>query len=197
MLVPRMIRRLRALLPVLLILCVPLVLSGWTVVAMGAQTQSAQAASKLPGDPTKGQQLFTSGTCSSCHGANLEGGIGPALNPIDHLGNEKNPLDPTYLVNTITHGLSGVGGFSASMPPKGGDSSLTPADINDLAAFIIQSNQSGIVTLSPVDLARSNVFWVTTTLFILVLITYLLSRYNMRWIARRAQVRRQRTRRHP
>lgn len=191
-----MTRRLRALFPVLLILCVPLMLSGWTIVAVGAQTQSAQA-SNLPGDPTKGQQLFTSGTCSSCHGANLEGGIGPALNPIAHLGNTHDPLDPTYLENTITNGLSGAGGFSASMPPKGGDNSLTQQDIADLAAFIIQSNQSGTVTLSPVDLARSNVFWVTATLFILILITYLLSKYNMRWIARRAEVRRQRTRRHP
>lgn len=191
-----MIRRLRALFPVLLVLCVPLVLSGWTMVAVGAQTQSAQAAS-LPGDPTKGQQLFTSGTCSSCHGANLEGGIGPALNPIGHLGNTKDPLDPTYLEDTITNGLSGAGGFSAAMPPKGGDNSLTQTDIADLAAFIIQQNQSGTVTLSPVDLARSNVFWVTTTLFVLILITYLLSKYNMRWIARRAEVRRQRTRRQP
>ncbi|MBO0702365.1 MAG: cytochrome c [Candidatus Dormibacteraeota bacterium] len=192
-----MTRRLRALFPVLLILCAPLVLSGWTMVAVGAQTQSAQAAGHLPGDPTKGQQLFSSGTCSSCHGANLEGGIGPALNPITHLGNTHNPLDPAYLESTITNGLSGAGGYSASMPPKGGDNSLTQQDIADLAAFIIQSNQSGQVTLSPVDLARSNVFWVTTTLFLLILLTFLLSRYNMRWIARRAEVRRQRSRRQP
>ncbi len=192
-----MIRRLRALFPVLLVLCVPLVLGGWTVAAVGAQTQSARAAGTLPGDPAKGQQVFTSSTCSSCHGANLEGGVGPALNPIEHLGNTKNPLDPTYLENTITNGLSGVGGFSAAMPPKGGDSSLSPTDIADLAAFIIQQNESGTVTLSPTDLARSDVFWVSTTLFVLVLITYLLSKYNMRWIARRAEVRRQRTRRQP
>lgn len=192
-----MIRRLRSLFPVLLILCVPLVLAGWTTVAVGAQTQSAQAAAKLPGDPTKGQQLFTSGTCTSCHGANLEGGIGPALNPIDHLGNTKNPLDPTYLQDTITNGLSGAGSYATAMPPKGGDSSLTEQDIADIAAFIIQQNQTGTVTLSPTDLARSDVFWVTTTLFVLVLITYILSKYNMRWIARRAEVRRQRTRRQP
>jgi len=192
-----MIRRLRSLVPVLFILCVPLLLGGWTIVAVGAQTQSAQAAGPLPGNPTTGQQLFTSGTCVSCHGANLEGGIGPALNPISHLGNTGNPLDPTYLVNTITNGLSGVGGYAASMPAKGGDTSLTSQDINDLAAFIIQQNQTGTVTLSPVDLARSDVFWVTTTLFVLILITYLLSKYNMRWIARRAEVRRQRNRRQP
>lgn len=192
-----MMRRLRALFPVLLILSVPLVLGGWTVVAVGAQTQSAHAAGVLPGDPAKGQQVFTSSTCSSCHGANLEGGIGPALNPIVHLGNTKNPLDPTYLQNTITNGLSGVGGFAAAMPPKGGDSALSSTDIANLAAFIIQQNESGTVTLSPTDLARSDVFWVSTTLFVLVLVTYVLSKYNMRWIARRAEVRRQRTRRQP
>jgi mono/diheme cytochrome c family protein len=197
MLVRRMTRRLRSLFPVLLILCMPLVLGGWTVVAVGAQTQSAQAAGSLPGDPAKGQQLFTSSTCTSCHGANLEGGIGPALNPITHLGNTKNPLDPTYLENSITNGLSGAGGFAASMPAKGGDASLSSQDIADIAAFIIQQNQTGTVTLSPTDLARSDVFWVSTTLFVLVLVTYVLSKYNMRWIARRAEVRRQRNRRQP
>ncbi|MGH7910675.1 MAG: c-type cytochrome [Candidatus Dormibacteraceae bacterium] len=191
-----MVHRVRALLPVLLMLCVPLVLGGWTLVAVGTQTQSASAAAKLPGDPTKGQQLFGQ-TCATCHGANLEGGIGPALNPIEHLGNTKNPLDPTYLTDTITNGLSGVGGFSAQMPAKGGNDSLTSQDIDDLAAFIIQQNSSkGPVTLDPVTLARSDVFWVTITLFALVLVTYLLSKYNMRWIARRAEVRRQQNRRH-
>lgn len=194
MLNPPMKRRLRSLLPVLLMLCTPLLLGGWTIVAVGAQTQSAQAAS-LPGNPTKGQQIFMSATCTTCHGANLEGGIGPALNPITHLGNTANPLDPTYIEHTITNGLSGVGGYSAAMPPKGGDPSLTTQDIADLAAFIISQNQSGTVTLSPTDLARSDVFWVTTTLFLLILITYLLSKYNMRWIARRAELRRQRSQR--
>lgn len=202
MLVPPMTRRLRALFPVLLILCAPLMLGGWTIVALGAQTQSAQAAATAkkppmpPGaSPTQGQQLFTSGTCTTCHGANMEGGVGPALNPIVNLGNTKTPLDYTYLENTITNGLTGAGSFSTAMPPKGGDNSLSTTDIADIAAYIIQTNESGVVTLSPADLARSNVFWVTTTLFILILITYVLSRYNMRWIARRAEVRRQRTRR--
>jgi mono/diheme cytochrome c family protein len=177
------------------------VLGGWTMVAVGAQTQSAQAAAtKVPlppgSDPSAGQQVFTSSTCSTCHGANLEGGVGPALNPIEHLGNTKNPLDYTYLETTITNGLSGVGSYSASMPPKGGGT-LSSQDIANIAAFIIQQNTSGTVTLSPVDLARSDVFWVTATLFILIVVTYILSRYNMRWIARRAEVRRQRIRRQP
>jgi hypothetical protein len=46
-------------------------------------------------------------------------------------------------------------------------------------------------TLSPTDLARSNVFWVTVGIGAMMVITYLLARYNMRWIARRAAARRE------
>ena len=189
-----MVQRFRRFLPVLVVVCVPLVLGLWTYIAVGANTQQAQAAAKLPGDPTKGQQLFQQ-TCATCHGANLEGGVGPKLNPIENLGNTKNPLDATYLETTIEHGLSGKGSYSAAMPPKGGNSSLNSTDIADLAAYIIQENQSGQSSIDPVTLARSNVFWVATSLFLLVLVTWLLSRYNMRWIARRAEVRRRNGRR--
>src|SRR5205823_3887550 len=85
-----------------------LLVVGWTLAAVFAESASP-APSGLPGDPTKGSQLYGQ-NCSSCHGSNLEGGIGPKLNPIENLGNTKNPRDPTYLVKTITDGLEGVGG---------------------------------------------------------------------------------------
>ena len=77
----------------------------------------------LPGDPTKGGQVFGQ-NCASCHGSNLEGGIGPKLNPIQRLGNTPNPLDPNYLINTITNGLNGVGSGSPATTPCAGKASV-------------------------------------------------------------------------
>ncbi|MFZ0217888.1 MAG: cytochrome c [Candidatus Dormiibacterota bacterium] len=190
-----MVQRFRRLLPTLITVCVPLVLGVWTYTAFGVSTQSAQAAAALPGNPTNGQQLYSQ-TCATCHGANLEGGIGPQLNPITNLGDTKTPLSATYIEDTVIHGKSGVGGYG-TMPVKGGNNSLTTSDVADIAAFIIQQNQSGQTSIDPVTLARSNVFWVSTALFLLVVVTWLLSRYNMRWVARRAEVRRQNGGRRP
>jgi cytochrome c551 len=203
-----MLRRVRRSLPIALAALVPAILAGWTLTAVFAQTPSPAASpsaagspgaspsgsQKVQGDPKQGQQLYSSAGCTSCHGANLEGGIGPKLNPIEKLPDTQNPLAPAYLVDTITKGKKGVGGFSTAMPPKGGDSALTTAEINDIAAYIIQANEQGPQGLDPVTLARSNVFWVTASVFLLVVLTWLLARYNMRWIARRAEARRERER---
>jgi mono/diheme cytochrome c family protein len=172
-------------------LVAPLLVAGWTLTAVFAQSPSPAASAA--GDPTHGSQLYSQ-TCTACHGANLEGGVGPKLNPIQNLGNTKDPLSPQYLEGVITHGLQGVGGYSTAMPAKGGNTSLTQKDIADIAAYIIQTNKQGPAGLDPVQLARSNVFWVTVSVALLVLVTWLLARYNMRWIARRAAATRERDR---
>jgi cytochrome c551 len=198
-----MVRRLRWSLPVAIAVVLPLLFGGWTLAAVFAAdsspSPSASAASSASGasgaggntqlgDATKGQSLFGQ-NCTSCHGSNLEGGIGPKLNPIEKLPGVKNPLDPTYLVTTITDGRAGSGQFAGSQMPEFG-SKLSDQDIKDLAAYIVQTNsQKGPTALSAVDLARSNVFWVTAIIALLVLVTWLLARYNMRWIARRADER--------
>lgn len=146
----------------------------------------------LPGDPTKGQQVYNQ-NCTSCHGANLEGSsIGPRLNPIAKLKGVANPLDPTYLIDTITNGRPGQpDGFSGMMPAWGGK--LSDQDIKDVTSYVIQQNSAGTSgALTAVDLARSNVFWVTVGVGVMVLLTYLLAAYNMRWIARRYGARRTR-----
>ncbi|MEP7105382.1 MAG: cytochrome c, partial [Chloroflexota bacterium] len=94
-----------------------------------------------------------------------------------------------YLITTITQGKAPSDGFGA-MPAKGGSTSLTDQDVKDIAAYIIQANLSGKTPLSPSELARSNVFWVTVGIGGMCLLTYLLAQYNMRWIARRAAARR-------
>jgi len=118
----------------------------------------------------------------------LEGGIGPALNPIEKLPGVTNPLDPTYLIGIITNGRTDNGRV---MPAKGGNPSLTEQDVKDLAAYIIQQNRNpGGGALSPGELAKRTILWVSIGIIAMVFITYLLSSYNMRWIARRNAARR-------
>jgi mono/diheme cytochrome c family protein len=152
-------------------------LAGAVLAPMNGAAASAPA---LPGDPAKGRELFLR-FGASCHGVNLEGVVAPRLNPIQKLGNTKDPLDPNYLINVISNGLPG------GMPAWKGR--LSEQDIKDIAAFIIQQNrtQTGPTTLSAVDLARSNVLWVTIAAASISGLAWLLARYNMRWIARRAR----------
>lgn len=164
----------------------------------GTAGAGAAGAGALPGDPAKGQQLYNSAGCTACHGASLSGGVGPKLNPMTQLGNAPkadqaafkavNPDLVAYIIQTITNGRGPSDGFTA-MPAKGGTNSLSDQDIKDLAAYIISLNQSGKTTLGPEELARSNVFWVTVGIIAMLLFTYLLARYNMRWIGRRAAAR--------
>jgi hypothetical protein len=44
--------------------------------------------------------------------------------------------------------------------------------------------------LSPGELAKRTILWVTIGIIAMVFITYLLAQYNMRWVARRAAARR-------
>jgi mono/diheme cytochrome c family protein len=181
-------------LPAAVAVLVPAILAGWTLTAVSAEqagspSPSASGSAPLPGDANAGAQVYSSKGCTSCHGASLEGGIGAKLNPIQKLPGVSNPLDPNYLRTTIRNGRSGDPGFSTQMPPFGPDQ-LSDTDLNNVAAFIIAQNQAGSAGLGPVELARSNVFYVSIAVLLMTLITWLLARYNMRWIARRAEARR-------
>src|SRR5438093_13067083 len=153
---------------------------------------AATGSTALPGDPSKGATLYAQ-NCATCHGASLEGGIGPALNPIEKLPGVSNPLDPGFLIGIITNGRKPQPGDpkQTAMPAKGGNAGLTDQDVKDLAAYIIQQNHNpGGGALSPGELAKRPILWVSIGIIALVFITYLLSSYNMRWIARRAAARR-------
>jgi len=179
-------------LPAVIGVLVPAILTGWTLTAVSAETTSPSPspnASQVAGDANNGAQVFSAQGCTACHGASLEGGVGAKLNPIQHFPGVPNPLDPNYLKTTIRNGRSGDPGFSAQMPAFAPDK-LSDKDLEDVVAFIISQNQSGSAGLGPVELARSNVFWVSVSIFLLVMVTWLLARYNMRWIARRAAARR-------
>ena len=153
---------------------------------------AATGATALPGDPSKGESLYGT-NCATCHGASLEGGIGPVLNPIEKLPGVSNPLDPAFLINIITNGRQPQPGDpkQVPMPKKGGNDNLTDQDVKDLASYIIQANRTpGGGALSPGELAKRTILWVSIGIIAMVFITYLLSSYNMRWIARRAAARR-------
>ena len=153
---------------------------------------TASGATALPGDPTKGATLYAQ-NCATCHGASLEGGIGAVLNPIDKLPGVPNTLDPNFLIEIITNGRQPQPGDpkQAIMPAKGGNNKLTDQDVKDLAAYIIQQNRTpGGGALSPGELAKRTILWVSIAIIAMGFITYLLATYNMRWIARRSAARR-------
>lgn len=175
-----------------------LVLTAITTIAQSSPSPAppgsgsqASGSTALPGDPTKGQQLYAQ-DCATCHGAGLEGGIGATLNPIEKLPGVSNSLDPSFLIDIITNGRTPQPGDPKQqpMPAKGGNTSLSEQDVKDLAAFIIQSNKTGEPPLSPGELAKRTILWVSIGIIGMVFITFLLSSYNMRWIARRAAARR-------
>jgi mono/diheme cytochrome c family protein len=166
-----------------------LVLTGMSSLADSSPTPSASAA--LPGDPNSGATLYGQ-NCSTCHGANLEGGIGASLNPIDKLPGVPDSLDPTFLIGIITNGRQPQPGDpkQIAMPVKGGNNQLSDQNIKDLASYIIVQNRSGSPPLSPGELAKRTILWVSIGIIAMIFVTFLLAQYNMRWIARRAAARR-------
>jgi mono/diheme cytochrome c family protein len=179
---------------ILVALAVP-ALIGLTAITTLADSSPSPSGSPtqapLPGDPNRGAILYGQ-NCASCHGSNLEGSIGPSLNPIYKLPGVADPLDATWLIDIITNGRIHQTGDPGNkdMPAKGGNTKLTDQDIKDLASYIIQENRTGSPPLPPGELAKRTILWVSLSLLAMIFITFLLSQYNMRWIARRAAARR-------
>lgn len=173
-----------------------LILTGMSTLADSSPSPSAATGSRtgggaLPGDPTAGATVYAE-NCATCHGANLEGGIGATLNPIDKLPGVANPLDPNFLINIISNGRTPQPGDPKQQPMPEWKDKLSPTDIRNVAAYIIQQNQigAGNAPLSPGELAKRTILWVTIAIIAMLFLTFLLAQYNMRWIARRAAARR-------
>src|SRR6266542_3289523 len=117
---------------------------------------------------------------------------GGAATGAQALPGEPTSLDPAFLIDIITNGRKPQSGDprSTAMPAKGGNTSLTDQDVKDLAAYIIVQNRSGSPPLSPGELAKRTILWVSIGIIAMIFVTYLLATYNMRWIARRAAARR-------
>ena len=112
-----------------------LILTALSTLADTSPSPGASPSVALPGDPAKGATLYAQ-NCTSCHGGSLEGGVGPALNPIERLPGVSNVLDPQFLIDVIANGRTPQAGDprQTAMPPKGGNAKLTGQDVNDLAA---------------------------------------------------------------
>ncbi len=175
----------------LVALAVPAIVGLTAITTLADSSPSPSGGPALPGDPAKGATLYAQ-NCATCHGASLEGGIGAKLSPIEKLPGVPNSLDPTFLIQIITNGRQPQPGDpkQVAMPAKGGNDKLADQDIKDLAAFIISSQNTGSLPLSPNELAKRTILWVSIGLIAMIFITYLLAQYNMRWIARRAAARR-------
>src|SRR4051812_2198568 len=104
----------------------------------GASGSAATGTTALPGDPTKGESLYGQ-NCASCHGSSLEGGIGPALNPIEKLPgiSDAQKLSPAFLIDIISNGRKAQPGDPKQVDMPEWKSKLAEQDIKDLAAFII------------------------------------------------------------
>ena len=174
----------------LLVLAVPALLTLTTISTLADSSPSPSGSPVLPGDPAKGEALYTQSQCGTCHGAALTGGVGPALNPIEKLAGVPSSLDANFLIEIITNGRKHQPGDprQTDMPAKGGVN-LGDQDIKDLAAFIIDSNLKGEPPLPAGELAKRTIIWASIAIIAMTFITYLLSQYNMRWIARRAAAR--------
>ncbi len=173
----------------LVAIAVPAILA---LTAISTLADASPGRTALPGDPTRGATLYLQ-NCTSCHGVNLEGGIGAVLNPIDKMPGVADALDPTFLIDIITNGRKHQPGDprQTDMPLLGGNPNLAAQDVKDMAAYIIQQNQlgAGNAPLAPNELAKRTMTWVGIGIIGLLFITYLLAQYNMRWIARRAAAR--------
>jgi cytochrome c551 len=95
----------------------------WTLVAAaacngGASSDRVAGILDLAGDSASGEAVYSS-NCASCHGANGQGGSGPAMSNVTGLSDDR-------MVQTILDGKE-------SMPPF---DSLPDQDIADLVEYI-------------------------------------------------------------
>ena len=90
--------------------------------AVLALALSAMACVEQPASDATGEQIYAQ-LCGRCHGANLEGGVGPAL---DH-GSDVASQPDSQVRLTIERG-------SGRMPAFG--STLSPAQIDRVVAFL-------------------------------------------------------------
>jgi mono/diheme cytochrome c family protein len=124
--------------------------SSSTTAPAAAPTTAAQATSKPggaqpaaagAGDATRGQPLFAS-TCSTCHGPDAKGlpNLGKDLTTSTFV---KSQTDP-QLVDFVKKGRPASDPANTThvdMPPRGGNPSLTDAQLGDIAAYVHTLNK--------------------------------------------------------
>jgi cytochrome c oxidase cbb3-type subunit 3 len=92
------------------------------------QTVTAAEFTVTPEEATRGQEVFAR-NCAACHGANMEGVIGPSLIDDEWIHGGQ----AAEILHTIIEGVLDKG-----MPPWG--TMLPPEDVRDVTAFVITRN---------------------------------------------------------
>jgi mono/diheme cytochrome c family protein len=157
--------------PAALAIAAPVLLAGTAVGAFAAAQPT-----DLPGNANEGRAIYGA-NCVVCHGVSLQGGIGKRLNPIQE-GHD----NAGFITATVTDGVKGT-----QMPAWGmaNGGSLDQQQIDDVAAFILTSQHRPTLT-APGPLTLSTIAWVAVGVLAMVVATFLLARFNMRWIRRRS-----------
>jgi cytochrome c2 len=105
----------------------------------------AGSSSNLSAAAKHGQQLAKTAGCAACHGANGQGGIGPAWtgvlgSPVTLTDGTTVVADEAYLTRSIKDPQAQVvDGFAVSMPANG----LNDQDVADLVAYITSLKAAG------------------------------------------------------
>jgi disulfide bond formation protein DsbB len=101
-----------------------------------AQTPEVTQPPVASGDPLAGQAIFA-GTCTACHGADGTGvpGLGPSFaGNVFVAGNTDDEMVAFLKVGRATDDPANTTGVA--MPPKGGNPSLSEADLSNVVAFL-------------------------------------------------------------
>jgi cytochrome c oxidase subunit 2 len=92
----------------------------------------------LPPAAASGRQIARDAGCTSCHGSNGQGGVGPswtglAGSTVNLADGSEVVADQAYLERAIREpGAQAVAGYTIAMPTN----KLTPAEVDDVIAYI-------------------------------------------------------------
>ncbi|MGI8704163.1 MAG: c-type cytochrome [Candidatus Limnocylindrales bacterium] len=118
----------------------------------GTSRLEKEKQAQLVTDVARGEELYLA-NCAQCHGAQGQGGVGPALNDQAKLANAVTPaglpgtghLNPDYIEEVLTVGGRIVCGDPNSIMPVWADTNGGPLnyrEIEELIAFLTASNET-------------------------------------------------------
>ena len=113
-----------------------IVLAALLLAACGDAPAAAPSPAVVSGAAAKGQELFTS-ACAACHGPNGEGvqGLGKNMHTSEFIKG-KTDAELLAFIKVGRGADDPLNTTGVAMPPKGGNSALTDAELQDIVAFI-------------------------------------------------------------
>ncbi len=107
----------------------------------GATSAPAKPAAAAAGDPAKGKTLYD-GTCSSCHGPDAKGlpNLGKDITTSAFVKSETDAQLVAF-IKTGRPASDPANTTKVDMPPKGGNPTLTDAQILDIVAYVRTVNK--------------------------------------------------------